>query len=802
MLEQQVSGNPSTRLDHGQTTPRWLVDAVIPTYNRPQDTARLLDDLAALELPAHASLRVRVVDNASDTPASNATPPRGLHIEHFRLPQNRGGSGGFNAGISLVLGQAGLDLNACLLWLLDSDARVEPGALAALLRVLDSRPDVVAAGSALADPHTGEVFEIGGFVCRRTGELRQFTPATAPPADASGAVEVEYVAACSMLVRAPAVLRAGLLADLFVNADDAEWCLRLARRAGGRIAAVPASRVRHPHPDRMRTWDRSYAARNAFALIEALRLGPRTRRRRAWREVARAACQVMVGRDDLAELHLLGLREALAGRVTGPGPAAARAFEPFLPWDRLAPTLAQAQVRRVDVLLGDDSAAARDRLAFEAGRAGLVCRTRPARGSASAVLRLLSGLPRGVAIVSARARSPDWLAARTVVTACPQGFAIRRLTPWGRMRALGSVLWRGGILAQRLAHRGPGATPTVEPVKVSEDSINPPSAQGAHGGQTAAPAHAPSLSIIILAFNRPDALRRTLTALRGDPVAAGAETVVVDNASATPLAAALSAEFPRVEFLRLAANAGVGGFEAGVRKSRGDIVLLLDDDAAPDPAGLRAALEALALDPGAAAATLSPRHPWTGSPEWPFLGEAPVPARLGPPPNAEPHSHPFHDHWPVMGCANLVRRDAWDRAGGYESAFFLYRNDTDLALKLLAVGSRVLADPSWVVWHDSPAAARKSPRWFRLATRNWVWMCRRHAPGPLGIAAALLGWAWAHRLAGLRPADHWRVLSGAGIGFGRRPPPLPAGLHHDPTWIRSLMRLRLKASPPKQSPRA
>ena len=32
-----------------------------------------------------------------------------------------------------------------------------------------------------------------------------------------------------------------------------------------------------------------------------------------------------------------------------------------------------------------------------------------------------------------------------------------------------------------------------------------------------------------------------------------------------------------------------------------------------------------------------------------------------------------------MGCANLVRRTAWNEVGGYESAFFLYRNDADLA---------------------------------------------------------------------------------------------------------------------------
>src|SRR5690606_34605702 len=86
------------------------------------------------------------------------------------------------------------------------------------------------------------------------------------------------------------------------------------------------------------------------------------------------------------------------------------------------------------------------------------------------------------------------------------------------------------------------------------------------------------------------------------------------------------------------------------------------------------------------------------------------------------------DDWPVMGCGNLVRRSAWQAVGGYEESFFLYRNDVDLALKLLAAGGKgggVWFDPTWVVWHDSPAAApnrRKSLRWFELATRNWIWL--------------------------------------------------------------------------------
>jgi GT2 family glycosyltransferase len=122
-----------------------------------------------------------------------------------------------------------------------------------------------------------------------------------------------------------------------------------------------------------------------------------------------------------------------------------------------------------------------------------------------------------------------------------------------------------------------------------------------------------------------------------------------------------------------------------------------------------------------------------------------------------------------MGCANLVRRDVWTEVGGYDPDYFLYRNDVELAMTLLDEGWKVHFNPEWVVWHDSPAAARKSLRWFELATRNWIWTIRRHGRGLSSISAIALGWLWAHKLAGLHPASHWRILRGVKNGFLRLP---------------------------------
>jgi GT2 family glycosyltransferase len=127
----------------------------------------------------------------------------------------------------------------------------------------------------------------------------------------------------------------------------------------------------------------------------------------------------------------------------------------------------------------------------------------------------------------------------------------------------------------------------------------------------------------------------------------------------------------------------------------------------------------------------------------------------------------------MMGCGNLVRTSAWRQVGGYEGAFFLYRNDTDLALKLLAAGHDVYFDPTWIVWHDSPAAAHKSERWLYYATRNWGWLARRHGRGFTKYLGTLAGFAWASRQAGLSPKRQWRALNGALASLRCAPPKLP-----------------------------
>ncbi len=585
---------------------------------------------------------------------------------------NTGGSGGFNAGLAKCMGQSRI---VDLVWLLDSDAEPVPDALRHLLDVL-SNTDAAMVGSCLVDPQTREPFECGGFIDRKSGEYVQHPPSDHQP------VECDYLAACSILTTPEVVRRSGLFPETFLNGDDVGWGCRVRRATDKPLLGVPASRVAHPQPDRMRTVARYFAARGAMIALPEAGVPMFSR---AMREAARAASLHAAGLHALGELHLIGLRDAASGRVMGALPAGIDPGNPDLPG--LTPEQAEQKVT--------------------------------GRGR----------------VVSARARRGDLLNPRGSIAIDSQGGWSISTSRFTQARKAIGALVRGTGLALKLRKHG-GAFGHAPPAPMANQ------VRGAVHG----------LSIVIVAYNRKDALLRTLEHLSHAEPAASAEVIVVDNASSDGTAQALGERFPAVRCLELPENTGVAAFNRGVEAASGKTVLILDDDSWPDATALSLALELLDDRDDVAGIALHPRHPDGGRSEWPFA------RRIG----------QACDAWPLMGCGNLVRVDAWRRAGGYCEGFFLYRNDTDLALSLSTIG-KIWFDPSWVVWHDSPAATRKSVRWCHLATRNWMWMARRHSRHP-GRFWAWLGVLQAFRLAGLRPAAVMAVVRGVLEGlFGKAP---------------------------------
>ena len=217
------------------------------------------------------------------------------------------------------------------------------------------------------------------------------------------------------------------------------------------------------------------------------------------------------------------------------------------------------------------------------------------------------------------------------------------------------------------------------------------------------------LSYVIVTRDRHAELRHTLArvaalGVRAHDAIGGAEVLVVDNASRTPVLAPSAGAgvggLP-VRVLRSERNHGAAGRTLGVEAARGSWVLMLDDDSSPrDTAFVDALLEAdeqtlaIAADVGLPGG----RRESGGLPEV------------------------------FIGCGVAIRRDAYLAVGGYDAGFEYYAEEYDLAAKLLMMGGGVVYDRRFRVEHRKTATNRDMNGILRRLIRNNSVVMQRYAP--------------------------------------------------------------------------
>jgi len=234
-----------------------------------------------------------------------------------------------------------------------------------------------------------------------------------------------------------------------------------------------------------------------------------------------------------------------------------------------------------------------------------------------------------------------------------------------------------------------------------------------------------ALSIVIVSFNARADLQACLLALKKGPPSMDHEIVVVDNAS-TDGSADAAARIPGVRVIRMDRNAGFSAANnAGIRESRGGLLLLLNSDTLSPPGAIdRLVGRLLATD---AAAVAGPRLvDAAGEPELSFgrmispLNEFRQKRRTQAWIAAETRREQFVD-W-VSGACLLVRRADAEAAGLFDERFFLYTEDVDFCHAVRRLGRKVLFTPAAEITHlrgrsraSAPAASTAAYRRSHLA---------------------------------------------------------------------------------------
>lgn len=199
----------------------------------------------------------------------------------------------------------------------------------------------------------------------------------------------------------------------------------------------------------------------------------------------------------------------------------------------------------------------------------------------------------------------------------------------------------------------------------------------------------PEVDVVILTWNDGELLGSAVSsALATEGV--DVNVLVVDNGSEPP---ATVADDPRVTLARNECNRGVApARNQGAALGSAPVICFLDSDARLLPATLASLTEALA-EPGVALAApvFSGQRPEESAGRAPSLADKVLRLfDLRTTYRSVEHGGPSWDVDFAIGACQVVLRDEFERAGGFDETYFYGPEDVDLCLRLRERGGRVV----------------------------------------------------------------------------------------------------------------
>lgn len=192
---------------------------------------------------AGLSVDAVVVDNGSSDGSAEMVLEEFQGVRLVRHAVNTGFAGGNNSGIR--------ETSSPYVLLLNSDARLEPGALKAMVGFVEEHPDVGIVGPQLRNGDGSLQLSCGIPPTVWTETCNKLLLHVPFPFFKMGnwahdtIREVGWVSGACLLARAAMLNRIGLLDEgMFMYYEDLDLCLR-ARRAGWRVCYLPSARVVH-----------------------------------------------------------------------------------------------------------------------------------------------------------------------------------------------------------------------------------------------------------------------------------------------------------------------------------------------------------------------------------------------------------------------------------------------------------------------------------------------------------------------------------------------------------------------------
>jgi GT2 family glycosyltransferase len=301
--------------------PRPQVLISILNWNNAELTLRCLTSLEAAGYLSSEDVEVLVIDNGS-RPGDADVMARYCEQKQVRFranAENRGFAGGHNDAL-----QEALKRSVPFIWILNNDTLVPSNALEALLSTMKAHEDCACAAPCLAFEDTERIYFAGSKHDWAALEADWCPTPWDESFHSTESLDIWSVGTATLL-RSAALQQVGLLNDaLFAYYDDDDIGARF-RQSGWRTVILKSVVVKHG-PEPVGENERPpyfYYLMTRNRAVFYLQFTPRPYRRlihvRLYaRAAANAARLKAAGRADLADATLLGIQDALSGRLGPP----------------------------------------------------------------------------------------------------------------------------------------------------------------------------------------------------------------------------------------------------------------------------------------------------------------------------------------------------------------------------------------------------------------------------------------------------------------------------------------------------
>lgn len=234
----------------------------------------------------------------------------------------------------------------------------------------------------------------------------------------------------------------------------------------------------------------------------------------------------------------------------------------------------------------------------------------------------------------------------------------------------------------------------------------------------------PKVSLLVLNYNGGQFIKKCLGSLLKQTYP-NFEVIVIDNNSTDDSVIFVKKNFPNIKIIIFDKNLGfAGGYNKAISKIKTEYIALINNDAVADKKWLSESMKIIMTDKKIVASTS--KILFYDKPQ--IINSAgtkitPIGAGfdIGFGESSKKYNYNQYN-CSASGCAMIIKREAFNKIGGFDSAYFAYFEDVDLSWRLWLYGYKIVYVSTAIVYHKFGASfgGLESPNRVYYGERNRI----------------------------------------------------------------------------------